>query len=243
MLTANTGTITYTAGDNTQLAVTTAPDPTFDGFVLLADPSSSGAAATDITLTPTSAASLTGGQTAVVSFDFAIRRTNGANKSHFISGYDSSDNVIFQFVLGELGEFGNGGADRQRPGYANSGGGSANFVAADIASGPNPGQYFIPGDGNHGDGKSTTWASFDLSIGSGGWTVSGDSIFKDPFTTNTLATWDGSTLTELAYVKITGESGAAGGYFDNLAIVSVPEPSSTALLGLCGLALILRRKK
>lgn len=243
--TANIGTITYNDGSNSQLAVTTAPDPTYDGFVLLADPTSGAGSpgATDITLTPTSAASLTGGQTALFSFDFAIRRTNGATKSHFITGYDSSNNAIFQFVLGEAGEFGNSGdADRQRPGYGISTG-SENFVAGDIASGSNPAKFYFPGDGNHADGKSTTFASFDLSIGSAGWTVSANSSFNGAFTTNTLPTFDGSTFTDFAYVQITGESTAAGGYFDNMKIESVPEPSSAALLGLGGLALILRRRK
>ncbi|MFK7849442.1 MAG: PEP-CTERM sorting domain-containing protein [Akkermansiaceae bacterium] len=239
---ANTGTITYNAGDNSQLATTTT-DPVFDDFVLFADPTSSGAAPTEITLTPSNPVSLTDVNYALFSFNFALRRSNGNNKSHFVTGYDSSDNPIFQLVLGELNEFGNGGNDRQRPGYATSGGGSANFVPADIASGVNPGNFYFPGDGNHLDGKNFTNAEFNLEIRSDGWKVSSDSSFKDPFTTNLLPTFDGSTFNDLAYVKITGKTSAAGGYLDNLSIRSVPEPSSAVLLGLGGLALVLRRRK
>ncbi|MGJ8657036.1 MAG: PEP-CTERM sorting domain-containing protein [Akkermansiaceae bacterium] len=238
-LTANTGSITYNAGFNTQISTGTGTN------ALFADPSSDAGTtdATDITLSTTADASLVGGATAVISFDFGIRRTNGANKSHYVTGYDANDVIIFQLVLGENDEFGNSGADRQKPGYATSTGGSTAILAADLASGPVPDQYYNAGDSNHADGYNGNGATYELTISSDGWVITGDGSFRDPFTTNSLATYDGSTFTELSYVKITGESAAAGGYFDNISINAIPEPSSTALLGLGGLSLILRRRK
>lgn len=240
-LAANTGTITYNAGYNVQVAVTGGPDATLGSNVLFADPTTGSAAATDITLTPTVGASLTGGQTAVVSFDFAIRRTYGDNKSHYVTGYDSSNTIIFQFVLGELNEFGNGATDRQRPGYATNAG--AFSFAGEIVSGATPGSYWFGNDAE-GDGfNSSKDAHFDLTIGASGWSVYTTKLDGTEAQTGSLATYDGGTFTDLAYVTVTGESSSAGGFFDNLTIVAVPEPSSAALLGLGGLALLRRRRK
>ncbi|VGO19381.1 glycosyl hydrolase [Pontiella sulfatireligans] len=222
---ATSGTITYTAGYNVQTAVTAGPDATLGSNVLYADPTDGSAAATDITLTPSNAVSLAGGQSAVVSLDMAIRRTNGATKSHYVTGYDSNDSIIFQFVLGELNEFGNGGADRQRPGYADSGG-SHSFSAGQIASGTNPGSFWFGSDGNAADGLNATKdAHFEITVSSGGWslyTVKADGTTTAQ--TTTLPTYDSGTFSELAYVKVTGESAAAGGFFDNLTIQSVAGP-------------------
>ena len=224
---ANTGTVAYNAGYNVQTAVTAGPDATLGGYVLFADPSTGGAAATDITLTPTSAIPLTGGQAAKVSLDFVIRRTNGSNKSHYVTGYDSGNNIVFRFVLGELNEFGNGGGDRQRPGYATSGG--AHTFAGLIASGVTPGSYWFGNDGNHTDGLNPAKdAHFEITVSSGGWSVY--TVKSDGTTTAqtaTLPTYDGGAFSELAYVKVTGESAAAGGFFDNLTIESIAAQTSS----------------
>ncbi|WP_372807411.1 PEP-CTERM sorting domain-containing protein [Pontiella sp.] len=226
---ANIGTITYNAGYNVQLGVTGGPDATLGNGVLYADPTDGGAAATDITLTPTGAVSLTGGQSAKVSLDFAIRRTNGATKSHYVTGYDSSDNIIFQFVLGELDEFGNGASDRQRPGYADSTG--AYSFAGQIDSGVVPGSYWFGNDGTSADFDTSKDAHFDISVTSTGWSVYNLKADGSTFgQTTTLATYDGGTYSELAYVSVTGESSSAGGYFDNLTIEAIPEPATLGLV-------------
>ncbi|MDF7824761.1 glycosyl hydrolase [Pontiellaceae bacterium B12227] len=222
--TATTGTITYTAGYNVTNAVTGGPDATLGNRVLFADPSTGGSAATDITLTPVNAVSLSAGQAAKVSLDFVIRRTNGATKSHYVTGYDSNNNIIFQFVLGELNEFGNGGADRQRPGYADSSG-SHSFTAGQIASGTNPGSYWFGNDGSTADGLNAAKdAHFEITVSSGGWSLYTVKLDGTEAQTITLPTWDGGTYSELAYVKVTGESAAAGGFFDNFTIQSVAGP-------------------
>ncbi len=227
---ATTGTITYTAGYNVQVPVTSGPDATLGSNALFADPSTGGSAATDITLTPTGAVSLSGSDSARVSLDFVIRRTNGSTKSHYVTGYDSGDNIIFRFVLGELNEFGNGGSDRQRPGYADENG-AASF-AGKIASGTTPGNYWFGNDGSTADGLNPAKeAHFDITVNSSGWSVYTLKLDGTTFAqTTTLPTWDGGTYTELAYVKVTGESASAGGYFDNLMIQSItgPEPVSNS---------------
>ena len=62
------------------------------------------------------------------------------------------------------------------------------------------------------------------------------------FTTNTgsFATTAG---TEYALVFSTTAPGALGNFIDNVVVESVPEPTSTALLGLGGLAFLIRRKR
>ena len=60
-------------------------------------------------------------------------------------------------------------------------------------------------------------------------------------------TFDATSISasQEVWVRITNDGGAATALVDNLTIdvVPVPEPSSTALLGLSGLAFILRRRK
>ncbi len=220
--TANTGTIVYDAGYNVQTPVTSAPDATLGSYVLLADPTSGGAAATEITWTPTAAASLVGGQSAVVSLDVAWWRNNGSTKSHYLTGYDSDDNIIFRFVMADSGEFGNGGADRQRPGYVDSSGRHA-FTADEMASGATPGSYWFGADTNPDDGLNPAKdAHFEITVSSWGWSLY--AVKQDGTTTAqtaTLATYNGTVHSELAYVRLTGESAAAGAWFDNLTIQSV----------------------
>lgn len=238
---ANTGSIVYTSTNHTQIALESSPHAKHGTHALLAD-GPSGGGATDIRFTPTAAASLAGGDTAIVSLDVQWRRSNG-QKSHYLTGYDSSNIAIFQFVMADVDEFSNNsGNDRQQPGYGTEAG-SLGFLAADIATGSNPGTFYIAQDGNPGNGYNGISAHFDITVAASGWTVAGQGSFAGPFTTNTLPTFQGSSFADLAYVEFTGETTASGAYIDNVTIVTVPEPSSTALFGLGGLALILRRRK
>jgi|TARA_B110000908_G_scaffold76839_1_gene92478 hypothetical protein len=75
-----------------------------------------------------------------------------------------------------------------------------------------------------------TWVakSYALTDGVGGINFSDDAYFM------------------IRKISVAGTNGGANStfhVFDNISVTSVPEPSSTALLGLGGLALILRRRK
>lgn len=106
---------------------------------------------------------------------------------------------------------------------------------------------------NQGAGTEFT---IDIGYDDGGWvslatkTFTGGTTGEISATTNgydeTLSFTTGGTVSGSVAVRLarTGTSGSWGGYdVATLDAVAVPEPSSSALIGLGGLALILRRKK
>ena len=90
-----------------------------------------------------------------------------------------------------------------------------------------------------------SWTNFSVV----GTTSGADAVleFFTGGTSNGTHTITGGASQTLQNFVIGGRSGADNRYvvagIDEVTITSVPEPSSTALLGLGGLALILRRKK
>ena len=98
-----------------------------------------------------------------------------------------------------------------------------------------------------GGTSQTFWTDSDAGTDSDGdddgvisWlqstaTTSGDAVLNANY--GVYGTFTGDTLT------ITGTSSGARSFLNGMQIIQVPEPSSTALLGLGGLALILRRRK
>ena len=83
------------------------------------------------------------------------------------------------------------------------------------------------------DGVSA--ASFDVRIFD-----AGTEVFTS--TGNTFATTTSDAIESVNFYR-GGNWGGGGFTVDNISITAVPEPSSAALLGLGGLALILRRRK
>jgi hypothetical protein len=70
--------------------------------------------------------------------------------------------------------------------------------------------------------------SYALTDGVGGINFSDDAYFM---------------IRKISVAETIGGANSTFHVFDNISVTSVPEPSSTALLGLGGLALILRRRK
>ncbi|MCP5535210.1 MAG: PEP-CTERM sorting domain-containing protein [Akkermansiaceae bacterium] len=78
---------------------------------------------------------------------------------------------------------------------------------------------------------------------SGGGSATGTSVGNNGQTFIGFVAPSGESITSVSFTKSSGLSGYGGGDDIAFATVAVPEPSSTALLGLGGLALILRRRK
>ena len=83
----------------------------------------------DLTWNLTDPVSLADGNTVTLEFDVATRRTDGISKTVFVDAIDSNGNIVVRLVLGDSNIFGNGGNDRQRPGFATSADGNMIFGA------------------------------------------------------------------------------------------------------------------
>lgn len=214
------GSADYNVSGTTAVATrpptSSSPDPTLGTAVLLLDRNSSGGL--DARLDLASPASLSGGDTVTVAFDVAARRTNGIEKSTLVTGFDLAGDPVFALVLGDADCFGNGASDRQRPGYETAGGGRQVFSGAGA-----PGNYWW---GNGGDGTDidvTKDAHFELTIGASNWTVDTTDQNGVNYVSGALPSFDGTSHTELAYLRLSTFTGSHFGlYWDNFEVEGTP---------------------
>ena len=231
-MTADIGTINYNAGTTTTSVATRVPtsspsDPENGNYVLLIDKNEKGELKTRLDLN--SAVDLTTA-TAKISFDMAAYRTNGVGKTVGVSGYDSSDNLVFIFLLGDTNAFKNGEADRQRPGFQTWIGGRR------FLPGPNtPGAFWYGSDASSESFDVSKDGHFELIIRSSSWDISTtNQDGSSTYVATGLPTFEGIEMDDLSYLILENYRGNNfGSYWDNFLVASVPlpEPSTYYFTG------------
>jgi len=218
---AGTGSIVYNIGGTTTtastVAVSSSPDPTLDNQALLFDRTDTGPLHAAFVLDQV--ADISGSNTLTLSFDIASRRTSGESKTIIVKGYDSNNQPVFGFVLGDTNAFGNAGSDRQRPGYEVAG-----PVRALLPGTSPPAAFWWGADTDTATFDVTKDAHFDLTIGNSSWTVSttkqdGTTVFNS----TAIPTYDGANHADIDYVLLTNATGTSfGNWWDNITITGAP---------------------
>ena len=216
-LTAEIGSMTLVAGSATPsvVTVTGGTDATLGNNVALLDFDTT---ALDLTLNFTDTLSLANGNTVSLDFDVAARRTNGNSRTIFVDAIDSAGNTVVRFVLGDANAFGNGGNDRQRPGFATSAGGNSVF-------GNPPGSFWFGSDPTPVEFDATRDSHMSLTIGESSFDFSTTRQDGTIFSTTGVSNFGTGTSTDIAEVRITSNGATFGMYFDNLVaegVVDVP---------------------
>ena len=167
--------------------------------------------------------------------------TGGGGMGNFIFNADSVTNVNDDFQANGNGLITvNGGDHTVGDRFGAQAGSTLNFLGGTVDSG----EFNIAGATvNLGGGATLEAATLDLS----GSTFDIASNWTGSLDVSNVADWE-ATLTG-AGVTLDGVAIDAGNFDDNFIVsgttltLAVPEPSSTALLGLGGLALLARRRK
>ncbi|MDB4419184.1 PEP-CTERM sorting domain-containing protein [bacterium] len=202
-----------------------------------------------LTLGLTSAVPITPGFTAEIDFDFAARRTNGNPKTIFVDALDSIGNIVVRTVLGDANAFGLGSGDRQRLGYDPTSEGDANIANSRLpaTSDPlqnQPGGFWWGADANITSFDVGKDAHISLSISASNFVLSTSNQGAGLNTyTNTFFNRDERTFADIASVEFSSAGTGYGFWIDNIVVEGIPEPSSTALLGLAALGFLGRRKR
>ncbi|MBK1825773.1 sulfatase-like hydrolase/transferase [Haloferula rosea] len=193
-------------------------DPTLGNGALALESNDTGLLSTRFNLSEI--VSLSGSDTATLSFELASIRTNNVEITTVMTGFDASGQPIFALVLGDRDAFGNDSNDRQRPGYEVAGPVRATLPGAGV-----PGSYWWGNGGNGNSLDTSKDASFTVTVGNSGWTVATTSQTGATFTSSSIPTYDGTTHDSLAYFTLTNVTGTSfGHYWDNFQVTGTPSP-------------------
>jgi hypothetical protein len=175
----------------------------------------------DAVLTANMTSTLSLSNTITVSFDYGIISKDISDRTTYMTGLDGSGNRLFQ--VGFINS-----SNSQQMGY---------FNTSDTWT-------LIGTSGDLIGNNSTSWnaslmknitvevgaSTYDIKLAGVTLTGGSDIAFRD------------ASASGLSNLALSASTEWTGGAFDNMEVTQVPEPSSTILLGLGGLALILRRR-
>ncbi|MFK7911370.1 MAG: PEP-CTERM sorting domain-containing protein [Akkermansiaceae bacterium] len=238
---AASGDKAFTSGNdaNTRMTVLGAGISTFE-----ASPSTSfrGVAPTNRMYANFAAADITGGLGATVQFDTGAFGTQnlGAVKGLIVRGLSSVGDEVFETLI----THGSGSGTRRI--YAREVGDSTYTRSGTSAGAPQGTQVFTSIDAWNGTNNTVEPANLNtltITIQNGFVTYASESGTAG----GTLSFAQNSGATDIAQLEFTSwnnnQGGNSGYWLDDVSVNTIPEPSSTALLGLGGLALILRRRR
>ncbi|MDP0490394.1 MAG: hypothetical protein Q7Q71_05030 [Verrucomicrobiota bacterium JB023] len=231
-LAADVGTLTLTGGNFSQVAVD-GQHPSIDwesGAAFFDRPSNTSQPPYSAILEPVAAIPLAG---ACLSFDYCHRRSQSTNqKSHYLTAYDSQGRIVFQVkLLDNDDDLANAlTPQRYTVAYLDSVFGESLFTSSQIQEGSKPesnplgDNQFMTLFGRESSDTSVTEslaARFQIMTSESGW-----SLQVSPFAganalpafTTTELPFHNPAVSNIATVVITGESGQAGGFWDNLVL-------------------------
>ena len=217
------GTWTFAADTAITSVVPTAvaDDATLGNRVGLIDQTNTAALGLELGLTNT--VSLSGVDDRVlIDFDFSARRTSGNTKTIFVDALDSNGNIVVRLVLGDSNAFGNGGNDRQRPGYDPTSDGAANTANSLFPAPSIPGSFWWGSDGDVANFDVVRDAHISLSIGASSFNFSSIGAFGATYSTTGLANYDGGTFADIASIEFSSVGSNYGFFIDNLIVDGTP---------------------
>ena len=218
---AETGSMTLVADSATPsiVPVTGGADATLGSNVLLLDQNMT---TLDLTLNLTDTLSLEDGNTVTLDFDVSARRTNGNSRTVYVDALDSTGKTVARLVLGDSNIFGNGAADRQRPGYAGGAFGNVPFRGGD--------DFWWGADTSPDGFNAGTDAHMSLTIREFCFEFSTTSQNGRTFSTSGLTNFAGSSA-DITEIRMTSLGAVYGIYLDNISVAGVIADSVGGLVG------------